>query len=80
MIFHKPLLRTRVRFEIGMPQSRSQALYLSPNEIQLGKPESIEDVARVLNRHADCIMARAFAHKDVETLAAYSGVPQALLT
>jgi len=75
MIFQKPSLRTRVSFEIAMLQLGGQALYLSPNEIQLGKRESIQDVARVLSRYVDCIMARVFAHKDVETLAAYSRVP-----
>lgn len=75
MIFQKPSLRTRVSFEVAMLQLGGEALYLSPNEIQLGKRESVEDVARVLSRYVDCIMARVFAHNDVETLAAYSRVP-----
>jgi ornithine carbamoyltransferase len=75
MLFQKPSLRTRVSFEIGMQQLGGQAMYLSPDEIQLGKRESVEDVARVLSRYVDCIMARVFAHKHVETLAAYSRVP-----
>jgi len=75
MIFQKPSLRTRVSFEVGMLHLGGQALYLSPSEIQLGKRESVEDVARVLCRYVDCIMARVFAHHDVETLAAYSTVP-----
>ncbi len=75
MIFQKPSLRTRVSFEVAMLQLGGEALYLSPNEIQLGKRESVEDVARVLSRYADGIMARVFAHQDVETLAAYSRVP-----
>jgi ornithine carbamoyltransferase len=75
MIFQKPSLRTRVSFEVGMLQLGGEALYLSPNEIQLGKRESVEDVARVLSRYVDCIMARVFAHEHVETLAAYSRVP-----
>ncbi len=75
MVFQKPSLRTRVSFETAMLQLGGQALYLSPNEIQLGKRESVEDVARVLSRYVDCIMARVFAHKDVETLAAYASVP-----
>jgi ornithine carbamoyltransferase len=75
MLFQKPSLRTRVSFEVAMQQLGGEALYLSPNEIQLGKRESTEDVARVLSRYVDCIMARVFAHKDIETLAAYSRVP-----
>jgi ornithine carbamoyltransferase len=75
MIFQKPSLRTRVSFEVGMLQLGGEALYLSPNELQLGKRESVEDVARVLCRYVDCIMARVFAHEHVETLAAYSRVP-----
>ena len=75
MIFQKPSLRTRVSFEVAMLQLGGEALYLSPNEIQLGKRESVEDVARVLSRYVDCIMARVFAHNHVETLAAYSRVP-----
>lgn len=75
MLFQKPSLRTRVSFEVGMQHLGGEALYLSPNEIQLGKRESVEDVARVLSRYVDCIMARVFGHRDVETLAAHSRAP-----
>ena len=75
MIFQKPSLRTRVSFEIAMHHLGGKAMYLSPDEIQLGKRESVPDVARVLSRFVDCIMARVFAHKDVETLATHSRVP-----
>jgi ornithine carbamoyltransferase len=75
MIFQKPSLRTRVSFEMAMHHLGGTALYLSPDEIQLGKRESVPDVARVLSRFVDCIMARVFAHADVETLASYSQVP-----
>jgi len=75
MLFQKPSLRTRVSFEVGMAHLGGRALYLSPEEIRLGKRESVEDVARVLARYVDGIMARVFAHKDVETLAAYASVP-----
>jgi len=75
MIFQKPSLRTRVSFEMAMIHLGGQALYLSPNEIQLGKRESVADVARVLSRYVDGIMARVFAHQDIEALAAYSRVP-----
>jgi ornithine carbamoyltransferase len=75
MVFQKPSLRTRVSFEIAMRHLGGQAMYLSPDEIQLGKRESVSDVARVLSRYVDCIMARVFAHKDLQTLAAYARVP-----
>ncbi|HUT16667.1 MAG TPA: ornithine carbamoyltransferase [Anaerolineae bacterium] len=75
MVFQKPSLRTRVSFETGMLQLGGQALYLSPSEIQLGKRESVEDVARVLSRYVDCIMARVFAHREIVTLAQYASVP-----
>jgi ornithine carbamoyltransferase len=75
MIFQKPSLRTRVSFEIGMLQLGGHALYLSPNEIQLGKRESVADVARVVSRYANAIMARVFAHDHVVELAQHSRVP-----
>ncbi|HDN79809.1 MAG: ornithine carbamoyltransferase [Chloroflexi bacterium] len=75
MIFQKPSLRTRVSFEMAMRHLGGYAIYLSPNEIQLGKRESVADVARVLSRYVDGIMARVFAHSDIEELARYSRVP-----
>jgi len=75
MLFQKPSLRTRVSFEMAMQHLGGHALYLSPFEVQLGKRESVPDVARVLSRYVDIIMARVFAHSDVETLAEYSRVP-----
>ncbi len=75
MIFQKPSLRTRVSFEMGMAHLGGNALYLSPNEIGLGGRESVADVARVLSRYVDGIMARVFAHEHVVELAKYSRVP-----
>jgi ornithine carbamoyltransferase len=75
MIFQKPSLRTRVSFEMAMIHLGGQALYLSPDEIKLGVRESVADVARVLSRYVDGIMARVFAHRHIEELAAYSRVP-----
>jgi ornithine carbamoyltransferase len=75
MIFQKPSLRTQVSFETGMTQLGGHALYLGPDHIALGKRESVPDVARVLGRMVDGIMARVFDHSDVETLAQYAGVP-----
>jgi len=75
MVFQKPSLRTRVSFEMGMLHLGGQALYLSPFEIKLGERESVSDVARVLSRYVDGIMARVFAHADILTLAEYSRAP-----
>ena len=75
MLFQKPSLRTRVSFEMGMIHLGGQAIYLSPNEVQLGKRESVADVARVLSRYVDGIMARVFAHAHLKELAAHSRVP-----
>jgi ornithine carbamoyltransferase len=75
MVFQKPSLRTRVSFEMGMLHLAGQALYLSPQEIQLGQRESVADVGRVLSRYVHAIMARVFAHSDVEELAAHASVP-----
>lgn len=74
-VFQKPSLRTRVSFDMGMIQLGGQALYLSPNEIQLGKRESVADVGRVLSRYVDGIMARVFAHDDIVELARHASVP-----
>ena len=75
MIFQKPSLRTRVSFEAGMLHLGGHALYLSPNEIGLGKRESVPDVARVLSGYADGIMARVFSYEHILQLAEYSRVP-----
>jgi ornithine carbamoyltransferase len=75
MIFQKPSLRTRVSFEMAMLHLGGQALYLSPDEISLGQRESVADVARVLSRYVEIIMARVFGHRDVLELAKYSRVP-----
>jgi ornithine carbamoyltransferase len=75
MVFQKPSLRTRVSFEVGMLHLGGSALYLSPAEIKLGERESVADVARVLSRYVQGIMARVFAHRDIEQLAAYADVP-----
>ncbi len=75
MIFQKPSLRTRVSFDVAMLQLGGHALYLSPNEIQLGARESVADVARVTSRYTGGIMARVFAHAHILELAAHSSVP-----
>jgi ornithine carbamoyltransferase len=75
LMFEKPSLRTRVSFEIAMRQLGGYSLYLSPDEVGLGKRESVPDVAKVLSRYADAIVARTFSHQTLEVLASYSGVP-----
>jgi ornithine carbamoyltransferase len=75
MIFQKTSTRTRVSFEVGMSQLGGHALFLSSADIQLKLGETIADTARVLGRYVNGIMARTYAHSDVEDLARYSGVP-----
>jgi len=75
LVFNKPSLRTRISFEMGMRQLGGDALFISPNEIGLGKRESIADVARVLAGYVDGIMARVFDHQHVVELAKWSSVP-----
>ena len=72
MIFEKPSLRTRMTFEVGMIELGGKAIYLSPNEIQIGKRETVEDVGHNLERWVDGIMIRTFAHDDVVRMAAAS--------
>jgi len=75
MLFQKPSTRTRVSFEVGMYQLGGHALYLSPAEIGLGTRESVADVARVISRYCDGIMARVFGHDIVTELARYASIP-----
>jgi len=75
LLFEKPSLRTRVSFEVAMRQLGGQTIYLSPAEVDLGKRESVSDVARVLSRYVDAIAARTFSHQTLEILASYSTVP-----
>ncbi|KAA8528661.1 hypothetical protein F0562_036016 [Nyssa sinensis] len=75
MIFAKPSMRTRVSFETGFFLLGGHALYLGPDDIQMGKREETRDVARVLSRYNDIIMARLFAHQDILDLAKYATIP-----
>lgn len=75
MLFEKPSLRTRVSFDMAMRHLGGDALYLSPNEVGLGKRESTADVARVLSRYVNAIMLRTFMHQNVLDLAKYATVP-----
>ncbi|TKX57958.1 ornithine carbamoyltransferase [Halorubrum sp. SS7] len=75
MIFEKPSTRTRVSFETGMTRLGGHAMFLGPDDIQLGHGEPLRDTARVLGRYVDGVMARLFDHADVETLAEYADCP-----
>lgn len=75
MIFQKPSTRTRVSFETGMYQLGGSVVYLSTNDIQLARGESIEDTARSLSIYLNCIVARLYCHEDIQRLATYASVP-----
>ena len=69
LIFEKPSLRTRVTFEVAMVQLGGAAVYLSAQEIGLGKRESVPDIARNLSRWVDVISARVFSHQTLVEMA-----------
>ena len=75
LLFEKPSLRTRVSFEVGVKQMGGSCIYLSQSDVGLGTREPAEDVARVLDRLVDVIVARVFSHRSLEILAEYSAVP-----
>ena len=75
MIFQKSSTRTRVSFDVGMYQLGGRAIFLSSNDLQMGRGEPISDTAKVLSRFVDGIMIRAIKHSDVVELARHSDVP-----
>lgn len=75
MIFQKASTRTRVSFETGMYQLGGNPLFLSSNDLQIGRGEPVQDTARVLSRYLDGIMIRTFEQKEVEDLAKYGSIP-----
>jgi ornithine carbamoyltransferase len=75
MIFQKPSTRTRISFEVGIYQLGGIALYLSSNDLQLGRGETVADTAKVLSRYVDGIMARVFSHQHILALASNATIP-----
>ena len=75
MIFEKSSTRTRVSFETGIYQLGGVGLFLSSNDIQLGRGEPMKDTARVISRMVDMVMIRTFAHSNIEEFAAHSNAP-----
>ncbi|BCV22873.1 ornithine carbamoyltransferase [Moorella sp. Hama-1] len=75
MIFTKRSTRTRVSFEVGMYQLGGYPLFLTKDDLQLGRGETIADTARVLSRYLDGIMIRTYSHRDVEELAEHASIP-----
>jgi ornithine carbamoyltransferase len=75
MIFQKASTRTRVSFETGMYQLGGYPLFLSSNDLQIGRGEPVQDTARVLSRYLDGIMIRTFEQKEVEDLAEFGNIP-----
>ena len=75
MIFAKPSARTRISFETGIKKLGGYALYLSPDDISLDKREAVKDIAQVISRYNEGIMARLFSHKHMLELAEYASIP-----
>jgi len=74
-IFEKPSLRTRLSFDVGMTELGGHCVYLSPQEVGLGRRESVADVARVVSRMVDAVVLRTNAHETIEEFARYASIP-----
>ncbi len=75
LLFQKPSIRTRVSFQVGISELGGSSVYMDPQELPLGERESIKDVARVLSRYCDLVVARTYHHSDVEEFARHASVP-----
>ncbi|MDO8506854.1 MAG: ornithine carbamoyltransferase [Candidatus Limnocylindria bacterium] len=74
-IFEKPSLRTRLSFDVGMAELGGHCVYLSPQEVGLGRRESVADVARVVSRMVDGVVLRTYSHETIEEFARFASVP-----
>jgi ornithine carbamoyltransferase len=74
-IFEKPSLRTRLSFDVGMTELGGHCVYLSPQEVGLGRRESVADVARVVSRMVDAVVLRTNSHETIEEFARYASIP-----
>ena len=75
LLFQKPSVRTRVSFQVGMAQLGGSSVYMDPQEMPLGERESVKDVARVLSRYCNVVVARTFSHAVVEDFSRHAAVP-----
>ena len=75
LLFQKPSLRTRASFHVAVHQLGGYSFYLGPDEVGMGVREAVADVARVLSRYVDCIIARVFSHSTLEELGRCASVP-----
>ncbi len=75
LLFQKPSIRTRVSFQVGMAELGGHSVYMDPQEMPLGERESIKDVARVLSRYCDVVVARTYSHQAIEEFAQHASVP-----
>ena len=75
MFFHKPSLRTRLSFEVGIKQLGGESIVLSEQDFKIGKRETVKDIARVMSRYVDGILIRTFSHQIVLELANFASVP-----
>ena len=74
-IFEKPSLRTRLSFDVGMAELGGHCIYLSPQEVGLGRRESVADVSRVVSRMVDAVVLRTHSHETIDEFARFSSVP-----